>query len=423
MTGLPHAVPGQKLVVIGAGAVGCATALTLARAGLQVTVLDPGPIAGGASYGNAGAIFPQAYPLAQPSMPLQVPGMLIDPNGPLTIHPKQMIKAFPWFLKFLRECLPSNAEANSKALYALTGQAPRAWKDLLKGTPVEDLPRPVGWLKVYTTQEGFQSARAERAYFDKRAEPYQVLTADALYQMEPALAKIFTKAVFYPNTVFMPNPHRLIQGIAEAARALGTRFLQEEAMSLSLAPTPEIHTNHDVHHADWVVICAGAFSKKLAQDVDADPDLEAERGYHAMFDTPERTLNRQILWGEQSMVLCPMEQGLRVTTQSEFAGLRRPANYTRIKRLAKKAQDALPGLKGQPTDFWMGCRPATPDSLPYLGPSPRSERIWFNFGHNHLGITLAAISAEVVGAALIGQRGGQKANFSDLDLTPYRALR
>ena len=423
MTGLPHAIPGENVVVIGAGVVGCATALTLARAGLKVTVLDPGPIAGGASYGNSGAVFPQAYPLAQPGMPGRLPGMLADPNGPLTIHPAQMVKAFPWFLKFLRECLPSQAEANSKALYALAGQSGRAWKDLLKGTPVADLPRSIGWTKVYSTEKAFDAAYGpdarERRFFDKRGEAYDILTADELHQMEPALARIFPKAVFFPNTLFMPNPQRLTLGIAEAAKDEGVTFLQEAATSLITEPSIAVETADATHPADWVIVCAGAFSKKLAKDVDADPALEAERGYHAMFDTPERGLNRQVLWVENNMVLCPMEHGVRLTTQSEFAGLNAPANYTRINRLAARAKDALPSLDTTIRDRWMGRRPSTPDSLPYLGPSPRTPRVWFNFGHNHLGLTLAAISAEIVSGAL---RPSDSRN-AGLDLSPYRAMR
>lgn len=421
MTNLHSTNPGEKVVVIGAGIVGCATALTLARKGMRVTVIDPGPIAGGASFGNSGAWFPQAYPLAQPVMPMRIPGMLLNPNGPLTIHPSQLISNFPWFLKFLRECARSNAEANSRALYALTGEASRAWKELIEGTDIADMPRSIGWLKVYSTEKGYEDAKAERGFFDRRGEPYEKLEAEELRQMEPALAPIFKKAVFYPTTTFIPNPHRFALGVANAAKEAGVTFLAERAVALDIGEDIQIQTDQTTHSADWSVLCAGAFSRNLARQAGANPDLVAERGYHAMFDAPEQGLNRQVLWGEHNMVLCPMEHGVRLTTQSEFAGLDAQPNFTRIQRLTERAKEALPGLNTSVRELWMGRRPSTPDSLPYLGPSPKTPRVWFNFGHNHLGLTLAAITAEIV-SKNVGIPSSA-AHHSTLSLSAYRALR
>ncbi|MBN8907043.1 MAG: FAD-binding oxidoreductase, partial [Rhodospirillales bacterium] len=68
------------------------------------------------------------------------------------------------------------------------------------------------------------------------------------------------------------------------------------------------------------------------------------------------------------------------------------------------------------TRQWMGYRPSTPDSLPVIGPSPRTPRVVYAFGHQHLGLTLGPITGRQV-AALLGGRA------PDFDLAPYRINR
>lgn len=411
------AVPGDSVLILGAGAIGCAAALTLVRRGFKVTLLDRDEPASGTSHGNAGGIVPSAGPLARPGLPLSVPGMLMDPNGPLTIRPTQMIKALPWFLRFLQECGKKRAEANSIAEYALAGSAAPAWKDLVRGTPAESMLRDVGWMKVFSSDASFNGFADELAFMDRRGAPYQVLSADELRQMEPNLAPIFSHAVWQPDGLFAVNPGRMIKLVAEAAVALGATFLKQTALDLVLEADGRVTvvTDKATHRMDRVMICAGAFSKRFAGKLGANPRLEAERGYHAMFKSPDKSLNRPIFWVDNSMVLCPMEQGMRLTTQSEFAGLDAPPNYTRLNRLVAKAGEMLPSLDTTVTERWMGRRPATPDSLPYLGPAPATDRAFFNFGHNHLGLTMAAISAQVAADLWTGQ--------DTIDPLPYRALR
>lgn len=420
MTYNPPAQAGESLLILGAGLVGCAAALTFARRGFDVTVIDRGSPGSGASHGNAGGIVPSASPLAQPGLPWQVPKMLFDPMGPLSLRPWEAVKELPWFLQFLRECTAGRAESNSKALYALTGKAAPAWKDLVRGTAGEDLLTDVGWLKVYSSEQGYRDHKPERDFLRRRNAPLEILSQDELRQMEPNLSKSFVKAMWQPDGLFTLNPRKLAENTAESARQLGARFLQETATDLSVQPDGRVAltTDQGVHIPDRLMLCAGAFSRRFAEKLGGAPMLIAERGYHAMFETPERTLNRPAFWVEGSLVLCPMEHGVRLTTQSEFAGLDGAPDYRRIKRLAAKAAEILPGLDTEVKDTWMGHRPSTPDSLPYLGVAPFTERAYFNFGHNHLGLTLSAISAQV---ALDDWTHGR--DYEDINLEAYRAIR
>lgn len=420
MTEAPQAHAGESLLILGAGLVGCAAALTFARQGFKVTVIDREGPGSGASHGNAGGVVPSASPLAQPNLPMQIPGMLLDRTSPLSVRPGQLIKELPWFLQFLRECTPHRSEENSKALYALSGKAAPSWKDLVRGTAAEQLLKDVGWLKVYSSEQGYRDHAPEREFLKRRNAQLEILSQDELRQMEPNLSKSFVKAMWQPDGLFCLNPRGLAEAVAAEAQNLGTQFLKEEAQEIAIQTDGRVAltTDQNTHVPDRLMLCAGAFSKRFAEALGGAPMLVAERGYHLMFNTPEKTLTRPTFWVEESLVVCPMANGVRLTSQSEFAGVDTPPDFRRIERLASKAAELLPGVNGEIRDKWMGRRPSTPDSLPYLGVAPATPRAYFNFGHNHLGLTLSAISAKVAFDDWTGAGA-----YPDIDLNGYRAIR
>lgn len=109
-----------------------------------------------------------------------------------------------------------------------------------------------------------------------------------------------------------------------------------------------------------------------------------------------------------SMVLSPMEDGLRLVSGDELAGLTAPPNHRRIRALVPGAHRAVPVLKDRPpVTEWMGLRPSTPASLPVIGTSPRAPEVIHAFGHGHPGLTMSAITARVVADANAGHAAPQ----------------
>jgi len=166
-----------------------------------------------------------------------------------------------------------------------------------------------------------------------------------------------------------------------------------------------------------VVIAAGAWSKELARQVGDRVPLDTERGYHLNLDPGEAgELRRPVVFPERGFVLAPMQDGIRLTSGVELAGLHAAPDFSRIHRLLPAAREALPGLSDRVSRQWMGYRPSTPDSLPVIGVSPHSRSVFYAFGHQHLGLTLSAITGRLVAAAVAGRSPA-------FDLTPYRADR
>jgi D-amino-acid dehydrogenase len=115
-------------------------------------------------------------------------------------------------------------------------------------------------------------------------------------------------------------------------------------------------------------------------------------------------------------VATPLAVGLRIGGAAEFAGLQAPPNYKRSAALLELSRRYLPGMDETGARQWMGHRPATPDSLPVLGPSPRNERLLYAFGHGHLGLTHAATTAAILGSVL-------DCNDPGINLQPYSISR
>ena len=115
-------------------------------------------------------------------------------------------------------------------------------------------------------------------------------------------------------------------------------------------------------------------------------------------------------------MLSPMDSGLRMTAQVEFGGLDIAADYSRIRNLIPRAKRMLPKMDIREESAWMGFRPSLPDSLPVLGFSSKSKNVLYAFGHQHLGMTLGAISGEII-ADLFANR------MPRVDISPYRPNR
>ncbi|MDG2285977.1 MAG: FAD-binding oxidoreductase, partial [Alphaproteobacteria bacterium] len=142
-----------------------------------------------------------------------------------------------------------------------------------------------------------------------------------------------------------------------------------------------------------------------------------ERGYHLNLNIDNGPgLRRPVIVGDKGFGLSPMQDGLRLTSGVEFAGVDAAPDFRRIYNMHPLAKVALPGLGGKVTREWMGRRPSMPDSKPVIGKSPHFDNVFFGFGHGHLGLTLAAKTGQLVDNLVSGWT-------PSIDLSAYRADR
>ena len=409
----------KNIAVIGAGVVGVSAALYLQRDGHAVTLIDREGPAAGASYGNAGGVVnASTAPIGMPGLLRRVPAMLLDPQGPLVLRWRYLPAIAPWLLRLLLASRRSRVEGIADARVALNAGVEAAWRALAAQAGIEDLLRPVGWLEVFETDKGLASTAAERDLMTRRGVPFEILNADELRQLEPALAPIFKHGFFMPGCLFVANPGRAVQRLAEDFVQRGGRLVirQVSGFGLDGRPYRVLTDGGDALETDAIVLAAGAWSRRLARQLGASVPLDTERGYHLMLPALDNGLRRPTIHGEQSFVLCPMEQGTRLTSQVEFAGLDAPPDFRRVRGLLSAAKRMLPALEAEEQSAWLGFRPSMPDSLPVVGPVDGLPDVYLGFGHGHLGLTQGPVTGRILADLVAGRDPG-------IDLAPYRAGR
>jgi D-amino-acid dehydrogenase len=410
----------KSAIVIGAGIAGVSTALYLQRDGHAVTILDPEPPGSMTSFGNAGLIATYAtIPTATPDILMRVPKMLMDPAGPLSLRWSYLPQLTPWLLSLVRNSAPDHIRRNATVKSILLNRAWEDYRPLIDQTGAEDLIYAGGMLRVFRTDSAFEQMKArEIDLMDLTGRSYELLNADEIRQMEPMLEPLFPHAIFSTDTRNIRNPGRLTEVFAQNFTARGGT-LKPEAVT-GLTGTPEgkwrVATDGGEAIADIVVVAAGAWSRRIAKMVGVKLLLGTERGYHVMLPSLEPGLNRSVHFGEEGLMMSPMETGYRVSTGVELAGIDAPPDYRRIRRAIGQVSGYVKGLRTDEQSIWMGRRPSTPDTVPILGGVAGRDGLYFATGGAHIGMTLGPTFGRIIADLVAGRDSG-------VDLTPYRPNR
>ncbi|EKX56934.1 FAD-dependent oxidoreductase [Cereibacter sphaeroides] len=403
-------------VVIGGGVVGLTIALTVARRHRSVILLDPEEPGSGASYGNAGTIADYAVlPVGTPDVLRQLPSLMFDRNSPLAIRHMALPSLAPWLARFLRQSLPAPARRNAQAIAALLGSATRSWEDLAVEVEGTALLNRRGCLYAYETPQAARAAETDMTFRRTLGVTVELLSAAEFAAMEPTLPPM-AGAAYFPKAIFLSDPGRMVALIAEAARKAGVQIVKARATGLERRVDGVIVSGRGLQiHGRRAVIAAGAHSRALALCAGDRVPLDTERGYHVEWDMAQPPLTRPTCPTARGFYLCPMAGRLRVAGTVELGGLTAPPSPHRIARLVAGARAIFPHLP-EPTRSWMGFRPSMPDSLPVIGPSAAGPEILHAYGHGHIGLTLAPITARIVADLL-------DAKTPELDIAPYLPTR
>lgn len=406
----------SEIAVIGAGVIGLTIALELIDQGHEVVLVDPGEPGMGASYGNAGTIAGYATsPVGTPAVLRSLPSLLFSRTSPLAIRHAALPSLAPWLLRFLWQSLPARAERNARSLAALLTGAAELWDDLALRVQGASILQRRGCLYLYETPQAFTRAWTELDQRRRLGVEVDLIGPDRLAELEPNLPPGLGGAAFFTGATFLDDPGRMM-GLIAAAVLENARHIQARAERLERRPDGVVIEGAGLHlHARRVVIAAGAHSRALAAKAGDRIPLDTERGYHVEWDMAEPLLSRPSCPTARGFYFCPMAGRLRVAGTVELGGLTLPPSPHRIAKLVEGARAFFPGLPA-PDREWMGFRPSIPDSLPVIGPSRGGAEVILAFGHGHLGVTLAPITARMVAGMIDGHAAG-------VDPAPYRPTR
>jgi glycine/D-amino acid oxidase-like deaminating enzyme len=396
-----------EIAVIGAGVIGLAVAERLLAEGREVVLIDPGAPGMGASYGNAGTIADYAVaPVGTPDVLRNLPALLFNKSSPLAIRPGGVPALLPWLLHFARQSLPGPAARNAAAIAALLKGAGPLWQDLAARIGASDILQPRGCLYLYGSAAEAAAAGPEMARRRDLGVSVRVIDGTELAALEPGLPAL-AGAAFFPDAIFLNDPGRMMRALA--ARVIASaRHLPSPVTRLSREGNGvRVEGPGFALTARHAVLAAGAHSRPLAAMAGDRVPLDTERGYHVEWDMPEPRLSRPSCVMARGFYLCPMAGRLRAVGTVELGGLAAPPSPHRIAKLIEGARSVFPDLPETPDRSWMGFRPSMPDSLPVIGPSRAGPEVIHAFGHGHLGVTLAPVTAELVADVLAGRAPGR----------------
>jgi D-amino-acid dehydrogenase len=416
---MERTVARSDVLVLGAGIIGTCVALHLAKRGLAVALVDRRAPGEETSYGNAGiiegeTIFPHPFPSDAKTLLRVAAGRAPEANYHLAFVPS--IAA--WLLAYRAWSSPQRLIETAKLMRPLFARAVAEHEALMAESGAEGYLRKTGWLKVYRSEEAFAATGLERKVAEGYGVVHRVLDLDGARALEPALAPVFRRGVFWEGVTSVSNPLAVTQAYGRRFAALGGRFLKGDAMTLRRgAQVCRVETAEGSVEAGHAVIALGPWTNDLLRAARLRLPLAVKRGYHRHYrPRGNATLARPVLDAEGGYVLAPMEQGIRLTTGVEFADRDAPPTpiqFERVMPAAKRLFPLGPAVEARP---WMGSRPCLPDSRPVIGQAPGHPWLWIAAGHAHWGLTLGAVTGRLVAEMMTGAT-------PFCDPAPYRAER
>jgi D-amino-acid dehydrogenase len=386
------------VVVVGAGAIGAATAYELARRGARVTVLERSNVASGCSYGNAGLISPShTEALANPAALRAGIAWLARRDAPFHLRPRPSL--LPWLARFGAASLPRRSAAATATLRALTLVSLDKHEALARAGLSTSFARR-GILSVYESEPVFAAARA------RSTAETRVLDPEAARALEPALGPCIAGAILHPREAYC-DPGEFTSALVEGARALGADIrtgVETVGLRRSNGRVVELQTSAGMLRPGAIVLAAGAWTKALAAQAGVHVPLEGGKGYHLEVLAGDARHPRLPMFLEEARVTAtPLAGRLRLTGTLELSGLDLGVDPIRLEVIGRAARRVLRlGAQERPARVWRGLRPCAPDGLPIIGTADGIANLYLATGHAMLGIALAPVTGEIVADLVTG---------------------
>jgi D-hydroxyproline dehydrogenase len=389
----------KTALVIGNGLVGACVALALQRAGLHVTIVDAGDEEAAASFGNAGHLATeQCDPLASRANVMSLHRRLFFRGGPVGFPLRDASAWLPFGLKLLHATAPATFARGQRAMQSVLAHAIPAWERVTAQAQASSLIRTEGHFIAWETQRSAERGLAAWANANTGSARVSAATRDELAALQACFAGRPVAAAKVEGTGQVVDLRAMRKALQETfVRAGGVMRVAQVAqvdVNVTLADGESLK-------ADLVVVAAGIGSANVLKNTYAAIPLIAERGYHIEHAQDARNATPEglpVVFEDRNVIIAPFRSSLRMSGFTEFSRVASPPDERKWLALERHAREI--GLFDASAQIkrWIGARPTLPDYLPAIGRHPNYAHLFYAFGHNHLGVTLAAITGELVAA-------------------------
>lgn len=404
-----------RTVIIGAGAIGLATAWELSRRGEEVVVVDRHEPGWASSSGNAGWITPSiSTPLPAPGLVATSMKWMLRSDSPLYIQPRLDPRFAAWLTRFWRNCSPRAFQAGTAAMAALNDRTMPLFDEWLEhGIDFEMHEK--GLLFLGLSREPVERFAESMAYLGQFGyERPKVLSRAELLDIEPHLGAAVASG-FHVKEERHIRPETLTSGLVNRLKAEGVEI--RSGVNVTGAETwagaiAGVQTASGSIAAEKVLIAAGAWSGRVAQRFGVHVPIEAGKGYSITIDNPKHKLSHPLDLIEARAAITPFENSLRLAGTMELSGLNLRVRQERVDAIRRVGDRYLGDWRGGTEKVWVGMRPLTPDGLPVIGQVPGREGLFVAGGHQMLGITMAPVTGEAIAELMT-------TGTSKVDLRPF----
>ena len=402
----------MNVIVLGGGVIGVTSALYLARAGAQVTVIDrqmgPGLET---SFANAGQVSPgYSAPWAAPGVPLKAVRWLFQRHAPLAVRLDGSLFQLAWMARMLAQCNEPCYAINKARMMRLAEYSRDSLRTLRAELGLQYEQRTGGTLQVFRTAAQFEAAQRDVAVLEACGVPPVLLPALRLLEVEPALQHVrdgLAGGLQLPNDE-TGDCHLFTRALAAQAQRLGVQFRFDAPVRALLADDQRVQgvqVGDAVLQADHYVLACGSFSRHLALPLGLDLPVYPVKGYSLTLPLGDaaRAPVSTVLDETYKVAITRFDQRIRVGGMAELAGFVLRRHPRRRATLQMVVDSLFPGSSAaEPGGFWCGLRPMTPDGTPLVG-ATRYANLSLNTGHGTLGWTMACGSARLLADQLAGR--------------------
>ena len=409
----------MKIIVLGAGVIGTASAWYLSRAGHEVHLVDRRDGPGlETSFANGGQVSVcHAEPWANPGAPLRIARWLAREDAPLLFRLRADPAQWSWGLRFLYECFAWRTRENVPQILAMAFHGRRKLQELRAETGIEYEQSTRGILHYYTDRAEYAAACKAAALMRRHGLDRTPRTADEAVALEPALAACASRIVgaTYTPSDESGDAYLFTARLAELAQARGVRLRMGHEIRGLRATRDGVSgvvvagaEGEETLAGDAYVVALGAWSPLLTRPLGLHLPVYPAKGYSATLAVadPAKAPSVSLTDDEAKIVISRLGDRLRVAGTAELSGWSTDLNPVRCEALVKRISALFPeACHWDRPEYWAGLRPSTPSNVPLVGPT-RIPRLWLNTGHGTLGWTMACGSGAALADLMSGRDPG-----------------
>ncbi|QNW94709.1 D-amino acid dehydrogenase [Acinetobacter seifertii] len=402
----------MRVIVLGSGVIGVASAYYLAQQGAEVTVLDrqSGP-AEETSFGNAGQISPgYSTPWAAPGIPFKAVKWMFQHHAPLAINLDGSMWQLQWMAQMLKNCNPQSYAVNKERMMRVAEYSRDCLRELRKDTGINYENRAKGTLQLFRKEAQMEAVQRDISVLQECGVSYELLNGNELGRVEPALANAQDKLV---GGLHLPNDetgdcYLFTNALAQIAKELGVNFQFNQNVEKLIVEGDQIkgvQVNGKVLTADRYVLAFGSYSRDFLKPLDLQLPVYPVKGYSLTIPIVDPAFAPQstVLDETYKIAITRFDQRIRVGGMAELSGFNLGLNEDRRATLQMVTQDLFPGGDMAQASFWTGLRPMTPDSTPIIG-ATRFKNLFLNTGHGTLGWTMACGSGKLISDIVLNHK-------------------